>query len=92
MSMCELSGKGPIVKNLVSHSNIKTKTIVQPNVQYKNLFSKKLGKFFKLKVAVSTLRSIDHVGGFDVFLLNQDNAKLSKRALKIKTDISSDKK
>lgn len=92
MSMCELSGKGPIVKNLVSHSNIKTKTIVQPNVQYKNLFSKKLGKFFKLKVAVSTLRSIDHVGGFDAFLLNQDSSKLSKRALKIKSQLSSEKK
>ncbi|NUM58906.1 MAG: 50S ribosomal protein L28 [Bdellovibrionaceae bacterium] len=88
MSVCELTKKSPIVKNLVSHSNIKTKTIVQPNVQYKNLFSKKLNKFFKLKVAVSTLRSIDHVGGFDSFLINQSDSLLSKRALKIKSLIN----
>lgn len=92
MSVCELTKKSPIVKNLVSHSNIKTKTIVQPNVQYKKLFSKKLGKFFKLKVAVSTLRTIDHSGGFDTFLLGQDEGKLSKRALKIKNQMLSDKK
>ena len=88
MAICELTGKAPIVKNLVSHSNIKTKKIAQPNVQYKRLYSKKLGKFFKLKVAVSTLRSIDHNGGFDSFILSQDNALLSNRALKIKSLLS----
>lgn len=87
MAICELSGKKPVIKNLVSHSNIKTKTLVQPNVQYKRLFSKKLNKFFKLKLATSTLRTIDHIGGFDKYLLNQDNAILSKRALKIKLDL-----
>jgi large subunit ribosomal protein L28 len=92
MSVCELTGKSPIVKNLVSHSNIKTKTIVQPNVQYKRLFSKKLGKFFKLKVAVSTLRTIDHTGGFDSFIMTQADSILSKRALKIKNLLSVDKK
>ncbi len=84
MSVCELTGKSPIVKNLVSHSNIKTKKVVQPNVQYKKLFSKKLAKFFKLKIAVSTLRTLDHSGGFDSFITLQPDSVLSRRALKIK--------
>ena len=87
MAICELSGKKPVIKNLVSHSNIKTKKLVQPNVQYKRLFSKKLNQFFKLKLATSTLRTIDHTGGLDTYILNQDDAKLSKRALKIKQDL-----
>ena len=87
MAICELSGKKPVIKNLVSHSNIKTKKLVQPNVQYKRLFSKKLNKFFKLKLATSTLRTIDHRGGLDTYILNQDDSKLSKRALKIKIDL-----
>ena len=88
MAICELSGKKPVIKNLVSHSNIKTKKLVQPNVQYKRLFSKKLNKFFKLKLATSTLRTIDHIGGFDSYILKQDDVKLSKRALKIKLDLN----
>ncbi len=92
MSVCELTGKRPIVKNLVSHSNIKTKKVVQPNVQYKKLFSKKLAKFFKLKVAVSTLRTLDHSGGFDSFLMLQPDSALSRRAFKIKQLLVENKK
>ncbi len=92
MSVCELTGKRPIVKNLVSHSNIKTKKVVQPNVQYKKLFSKKLAKFFKLKVAVSTLRTLDHSGGFVSFLMLQPDSALSRRAFKIKQLLVENKK
>lgn len=84
MSRCELTGKGPEVKNLVSHSNIKTKSTAFPNVQQKRVFSNLLNQMVSLKVATSTLRSIDHVGSFDKFLLNQPDGKLSKRALTIK--------
>lgn len=83
MAVCELSGKKPVVKNLVSHSNIKTKTRVQPNVQQKRLYSQILKGFVSLKVATSTLRSIEHKGGFDSFILSQDPKKLSARALKV---------
>lgn len=92
MSVCELTGKRPIVKNLVSHSNIKTKKVAQPNVQYKKLFSKKLAKFFKLKVAVSTIRTLDHAGGFDSFLMLQSDSTLSRRAFKIKQLLVENKK
>jgi large subunit ribosomal protein L28 len=84
MSRCELTGKGPEVKNLVSHSNIKTKSTAFPNVQQKRLFSSLLDQMVSLKMATSTLRDINHVGSFDKFLLNQPDAKLSKRALTLK--------
>jgi large subunit ribosomal protein L28 len=81
---CELTGKSPVVKNLVSHSNIKTKTISQPNVQRKRLFSRTLGQLVTLQVATSAIRDMEHMGGFDKFVLNLDEKKLSKRALAVK--------
>ena len=85
MPRCELTGKAPEVKNLVSHSNIKTKSVALPNVQQKRLFSGLLGEMVSLKLATSTIRSIDHVGGLDKFVLNQADTTLSKRAMTIKT-------
>lgn len=87
MGRCELTGKSPVVKNLVSHSNIKTKTIAQPNVQKKRIFSKTLNQMVRLKVATSAIRDMEHTGGFDKFILGQDDKVLSKRALVVKSQI-----
>ena len=87
MSRCELTGKSPVVKNKVSHSNIKTKSIAMPNVQKKRLFSKTLNQFVTLQIAASALRDMEHMGGFDTFLLRQDTAKLSLRASKARARI-----
>lgn len=87
MPRCELTGKGPVVKNLVSHSNIKTKKRAHPNVQQKRLFSQVLNQMVNLKIATSTLRSIEHVGGIDTFILNCREKELSKRALAVRTRI-----
>ena len=84
MSRCEITGKGPVVKNLVSHSNIKTKSTAQPNVQKKRIFSRTLNQMVRLQIATSAIRDMEHAGGFDNFLLNSDDAKLSKRAMAIK--------
>lgn len=59
---CELSGKGVLVGNRVSHSNIKSKHRYLPNLQKKRLWSESLKKFVTLKVATSTLRTIDKIG------------------------------
>jgi large subunit ribosomal protein L28 len=80
MSKCELTGKKPIVKNLVSHSNIKTKKWVKPNIHKRRVFSDSLGRFVTLRLANSTVRSIDHVGGFDRFIIRQSTDDMSKRA------------
>jgi large subunit ribosomal protein L28 len=84
MGRCELTGKGPVVKNLVSHSNIKTKSISQPNIQRKRLFCKTLGQLVTLQVAASAIRDMEHMGDFDKFVLNLDEKKLSKRALAVR--------
>ena len=84
MSRCELTGKSPISKNLVSHSNIKTKKKAMPNVQEKRLFSRSLNQMVRLKIAASALRDMEHVGGFDVFVIKLADAKMSKRALAVK--------
>ncbi|AGH94992.1 50S ribosomal protein L28 [Pseudobdellovibrio exovorus] len=87
MSRCELTGKSPVVKNLVSHSNIKTKSTAMPNVQRKRIFSRTLNGMVRLYVATSAIRDMEHSGGFDKFILNQDDKVLSKRAMEVKTKI-----
>jgi large subunit ribosomal protein L28 len=87
MSKCELTGKGPVVKNLVSHSNIKTKSTAQPNVQKKRIFSRTLNEMVRLQIATSAIRDMEHAGGLDNFILNQDDTKLSKRAMAVKSRI-----
>ena len=95
MSRCEITGKGPVVKNLVSHSNIKTKSTAQPNVHKKRLFSRTLNAMVRLQIATSAIRDMEHMGGFDNYILNADDSKLSKRAaavkLRIKKKISTKK-
>lgn len=87
MSRCEITGKGPVVKNLVSHSNIKTKSTAQPNVQRKRIFSRALNQMVRLSIATSALRDMEHSGGFDAYMLSSDDSTLSKRAMEVKTRI-----
>lgn len=87
MARCELTGKGPVVSNLVSHSNIKTKTRSFANIQYKRVFSHALDQFIRFKVAASTIKDMEHRGSFDKFLLSQKEDVLSKRALTVKKRI-----
>jgi large subunit ribosomal protein L28 len=87
MSRCELTGKGPVVKNLVSHSNIKTKSTAQPNIQQKRIFSRSLNQMVSLKVSTHAIRSMEHKGGFDTYILQQNDGSLSTRALEVKKRI-----
>ena len=87
MARCELSGKAPVAKNLVSHSNIKTKSRARPNIQSKKFFSHQLARSFQFKVSASAIRNIDKAGGFDVFVVQQKNQLLSQKALRIKNRI-----
>ncbi len=85
---CELTGVGPMVGHNVSHANNKTKRRFLPNLCDVTLQSDKLGRGFKLRVAASALRTVDHVGGLDAFLAKADDAKLSSGAKKIKRDLA----
>ncbi len=84
---CELTGKGPMVGNNVSHANNKTKRRFLPNLQDATLMSEALEKTFSLRISASALRSVDHRGGLDAYLMKAKDAELSDRALKIKRSV-----
>jgi large subunit ribosomal protein L28 len=81
---CQLTGKMPQSGNNVSHAKNRTKRRFLPNLQNISFLSEKLGTKIQLKVATSTIRTVEKKGGFDEFLLNTSNIKLTAAALKIK--------
>lgn len=83
---CDLTGKGLVIGNKVSHSQRKTKKAFKVNLQKVSLNSDALGKV-SLKLAVSTLRSVDHNGGLDKYLLKTSNGKLTDKGKKLKKKI-----
>ena len=86
--VCELSGKGPMSGNKVSHANNKTRRRFLPNLNEVTLISDILGKSFSLRISAAALRTVDHRGGLDAFLAKAKEDELSTDALKIKKDIA----
>lgn len=84
---CELTGKAVQVGHLVSHSNRKTKTRFQPNLCSVTLMSDALGRTVRLRIAAAALRSVEHRGGLDAFLLKSRDEDLSDRTRALKRDI-----
>jgi large subunit ribosomal protein L28 len=84
---CELTGKGVLVGNHVSHANNKTKRVYRPNLQIVSLASEALGQDVRLKISMNALRSVDRSGGLDAFLLKSKDEVLSDRARKVKRAI-----
>ncbi|MBU2935936.1 MULTISPECIES: 50S ribosomal protein L28 [Pacificibacter] len=85
---CELTGKGPMTGNNVSHAKNRTRRRFLPNLNDVSLMSEALGRTFKLKISAAALRSVDHRGGFDAFMAKAKDEELSANALKIKKDIA----
>ena len=85
--ICDLTGKGVVAGNNIAHSNTKTKRRFEPNLQQVTLLSEALGRRLSLRIATSTLRTVQKRGGLDAFLLSTDDAKLPPRALRIKRSI-----
>ncbi|WNO55122.1 50S ribosomal protein L28 [Stakelama saccharophila] len=86
--ICELTGKGRQVGNNVSHANNKTKRLFLPNLQNVTLMSEALEKSVKLRVSTHGLRSVEHVGGLDNWLMKTSEDKLSTRARRLKRDVA----
>ena len=84
---CELTAKGPQVGHKVSHSNIKTKRRFLPNLCNVTFISDALGRNVRLRVSSHAVRSVDHNGGLDAFLLKANAEALSPRALDLKRQI-----
>jgi large subunit ribosomal protein L28 len=85
---CELTGKGVLVGNNVSHANNKTKRVYRPNLQTISLVSEALGNAYKLRISMNALRSVDRSGGLDPFLLKSSDSVLSVKALRLKRAIA----
>jgi large subunit ribosomal protein L28 len=85
--ICELTGKGRQTGHNVSHANNKTKRVFLPNLQNVTLLSEKLDRSYKFRVSTHGLRSVEHNGGLDNWLLKTADTKLSPRALKVKREL-----
>ena len=88
-SRCELTGKKYLSGNNVSHAKNRTKRRFLPNLQNISFLSDKLGKKIQLKVAASTIRTVEKKGGLDEYLINTSNTKLAPTGLKLKKVILS---
>ena len=85
---CELTGKTRQIGHRVSHSNRKTKRRFLPNLLNVTLISDSLGKSVRLRISANALKSIDHRGGLDAFLMAAKDADLSLRALDLKRQVA----
>jgi large subunit ribosomal protein L28 len=85
---CELTGKGPMSGNNVSHANNKTRRRFLPNLQDVTLISDALGRSFKFRISSAAIRSVDHRGGLDAYLAKAKDDELSADALKVKKEIA----
>ncbi len=85
---CELTGKDAQAGNNVSHANNKTRTRFMPNLCNVSLMSEAMGLTYKFRVSAIALKSVEHNGGLDNFLMKAASDKLSAKALKLKRSIA----
>jgi large subunit ribosomal protein L28 len=84
---CELTGKLPLSGQLRSHAENKTKRKFRPNLCEVTLLSDALGRKVRLRVSAHALKSVEHRGGLDAFLLKASDEDLSERCLKLKREL-----
>jgi large subunit ribosomal protein L28 len=85
---CELTGKSALTGHKVSHSNRKTKRRFLPNLLNVTLMSDTLGRSVRLRISANALKSVDHRGGLDAFLIKAKGEELSPRALELKRQLA----
>ena len=84
---CELTGKIRQIGNRVSHSNRKTKRRFRPNLLNVTLLSDALNRSVRLRICANALKTVDHHGGFDAFLLKAKDGELAPKMLILKRQI-----
>ena len=85
---CELTGKGVLTGNNVSHAHNRTRRRFMPNVQEMALHSEILGRAVRFKVCVSALRTIEKKGGLDAYLSDAKDSQLSHKARRVKRAVT----
>ena len=84
---CELTGKGVQYGNNVSHAHNKTRRRYLPNLQKVSLMSEVLGRTVHLRVSAAAIRSVEHRGGLDAFLMDKRDSELSVELRRLKKQI-----
>ena len=84
---CELTGKGVMVGNNVSHANNRTRRRFLPNLQQSSMLSDALGQMVSFRVSTRAIRNVEKSGGIDAFLLGAKDADLSAHARRTKRAI-----
>lgn len=84
---CELTGKAVLVGNNVSHANNKSRRRYLPNLNQVTLISDALGQSVRLRITSHALRSVEHRGGLDAFLVKARGGELSMKAKRLKRQV-----
>lgn len=84
---CELTGKAVMTGNNVSHANNKTRRRFLPNLCQVSLISDALGRQYRLRITAHALRSVEHNGGLDGYLVKASDSQLSVKAQRLKREI-----
>ena len=84
---CTMTGKGVLAGNNVSHAHNKTRRRFLPNLQVTSLLSDALGEVVRLRLSASAIRTIEHKGGLDAYLLGTSDLKLPEDALALKRKV-----
>jgi large subunit ribosomal protein L28 len=85
--VCELTGKAKFKGNRVSHSNIKTRKFSYANLVDRKWFVDELGRSITVRLSASALKIINARGGLARAILEEREAHLSERLLRLKRDI-----
>lgn len=81
---CQVTGKAVMTGNNVSHAENRTRRRFLPNIQETRLYSEALDRWVAVKVTTNGLRTVEHKGGFDAFLINTAKTKLDRKLRPIK--------
>jgi len=84
---CSITGKGVMTGNNVSHANNRTRRRFLPNLQRTSMMSEALGRPVRLRLTTSAIRTIEHNGGLDAYLMSAKNADLGPEARALKRRI-----
>ncbi len=85
---CSVTGKGVMSGNNVSHAHNKSRRKFKPNIQITSLLSDALGRPVRLKLSVAAIRTIEHAGGLDAYLMKTPAAKMSTEVRRLKRQIT----
>jgi large subunit ribosomal protein L28 len=85
---CELSGKAVLTGNNVSHAKRRTRRRFLPNLCNVTLQSDALKKHVRLTISANALRSVEHRGGLDAYLINAGDVELSLKARRLKRQVA----